>query len=370
MAATVIDRLNAKYGSNTISLGSTITERVPILLDSGVLSLNLALGTNGFLGGRMGMVWGEKQSGKTILSLCFAARVQQNGGKVAFLDAEGTLDIPFAQKLGVDPSKLFVVTSKSERKNAKGEKMDPLYGEEWFSIVIELIKSGEYNLIILDSLPALIPKSKMEVEAEDSSKQKAMPAQMMADFIPKVNAHLNMNPNCFFYIISQERANVMATHGSQRKAFGGNTSGFFITYEIYARKKESFRQRVNITPTKTVEEEVAIRVEYRVTKNKVARLTEPAEFIIDLSTGVDVFDDTLNVSRSLGVVALSGSTFSFGGKKAAGFDKFKALVMKDPEMLEQIRAQCMKTLTERDRSGYTLADNQEAPAGSNGAGDE
>jgi recombination protein RecA len=366
----VADVINKKYGSNTISLASKITERVPILLDSGVLSLNLALGTNGFLGGRMGMVWGEKQSGKTILSLCFAARVQQDGGKVAFLDAEGTLDISFATKLGVDPSKLFVVTSKSERKNAKGEKMDPLYGEEWFAILIELIKSGEYNLIILDSLPALIPKSKMEVEAVDSSKQKAVPASMMADFIPKVNAHLNMNPNCFVYLISQERSNVMVTHGSTRKAFGGNTSGFFITYEIYCRKCESFRQRVNITPTKTVEEEVAIRVQYRVTKNKVARLTEPAEFIIDLSTGVDVFDDTLNVSKALGVVALSGSTFSFDGKKAAGFEKFKELVMKNPEMLEKIRAQCMKTLTERDRSGYTLADNQEAPEGSNGMGDK
>jgi recombination protein RecA len=239
--------------------------------------------------------------------------------------------------------------------------MDPLYGEEWFDIVIELIKSGEYNLIILDSLPALVPKSKMEVEAVDSSRQKAVPASMMADFIPKVNAHLNMNPNCFLYLISQERSNVMVTHGSTRKAFGGNTSGFFITYEIYAKKKESFRQRVNITPNKTVDEEVAIRVEYRVTKNKVARLTEPAEFIINLADGVDVFDDTLNVSRALGVVALSGSTFSFDGKKAAGFEKFKEMVMKNPEMLEKIRAQCMKTLTERDRSGYTVADNQEAP---------
>ena len=348
--ANVVDVINKRYGQGTIQSGTDRIERPPILLDSGVLSLNLAIGTNGFLGGRMGLVWGEKQSGKTLLSTCFATRVQKDGGKVAFLDVEGTFDMKFAKNMGIDPAKLFIISSKDERVDDKGQLLDPLFGEEWIDILIELIKSREYNLIILDSVPALVPKVKMEAATVDQGRLKAASAQLMAEMLPKVNSYLNMNPSCFVLFISQERANPMVTYGSNKKAAGGNTAGFFISYELYARKTESIRRKVALTPTKMVEEEVSIRVAYRVVKNKVARVNEPAEFIVNLDTGVDIVDDTFGVAKQFGIIKTTGSWFSFGDKKAAGEAKFKE-IMAEPEFLEEIRSKCVQALIGRDTNG-------------------
>lgn len=353
--ANVVDVINKRYGATTMMSGADRTERPPILLDSGVLSLNLAIGTNGFLGGRMGLVWGEKQSGKTLLSTCFATRVQKDGGKVAFLDVEGTFDMKFAKNMGIDPEKLFIISSKDERVDVKtGELLDPLFGEEWVDILIELIKSREYNLIILDSVPALVPRVKMEAATVDQSRLKAASAQLMAEMLPKINSYLNMNPSCFVLFISQQRSNPMVTYGSNKKAAGGDTAGFFISYELYARKTESIRRKVALTPTKMVEEEVAIRVAYRVMKNKVARVNEPAEFIVDLGTGVDIIDDTFGVAKQFGIIKTTGSWFSFGDKKAPGEAKFKEL-MADTEFLEEIRAKCVLALIGRDNNGLIEA---------------
>jgi len=270
---------------------------------------------------------------------------------VAFLDVEGTFDMKFAKNLGIDPAKLFIISSKDERVNEKtGELLDPLFGEEWIDILIELIKSREYNLIILDSIPALVPRVKMEADTVDQSKLKAASAQLMAEMLPKVNSYLNMNPSCFVLFISQQRSNPMVTHGSNRKAAGGDTAGFFISYELYARKTESIRRKIALTPTKMVEEEVAIRVAYRVMKNKVARVNEPAEFIVDLGTGVDIVDDTFGVAKQFGIIKTAGSWFSFEDKKAAGEQKFKEL-MQDPIILEEIRAKCVQALIGRDNNG-------------------
>ena len=351
MAKSVVDVINSRYGATTMMSGVDRTERLPILLDSGVLSLNLALGTNGFLGGRMGLVWGEKQSGKTLLSTCFATRVQKDNGKVAFLDVEGTFDMKFAKNMGIDPAKLFIISSKDERVDKDGVLLDPLFGEEWIDILIELIKSREYNLIILDSIPALVPKVKMEAATVDQGRLKAASAQLMAEMLPKVNSYLNMNPACFVLFISQERANPMVTYGSNKKAAGGNTAGFFISYEMYARKTESIRRKVPLTPTKMVEEEVAIKVAYRVMKNKVARVNEPAEFIVNLDTGVDIVDDTFGVAKMCGIIKTTGSWFSFGDKKAMGENKFKELLVTDLGLLEEVRAKCVQALINRDTTG-------------------
>jgi recombination protein RecA len=123
---------------------------------------------------------------------------------------------------------------------------------------------------------------------------------------------------------------------------------------LYARKTESIRRKVALTPTKVVEEEVAIKVAYRVMKNKVARVNEPAEFIVNLGTGVDIIDDTFTVAKQFGIIKTTGSWFSFGDKKAPGEAKFKESVMCDQALLEEIRSQCVKMLIERDINGYVI----------------
>ena len=347
-----VSAINKKYGEGTIQSGAEFKEVPPKLLDSGVLSLNLAIGTNGFLGGRIGMVWGQKSSGKTLLASCFASRLQKQGLSVAFLDVEGTYDLNFAQKIGVDPQKLFLVSSKQKRIGKKGEVLPPLCGEEWVDILIELVKSEEYALIILDSVPAMVPKSKMEAECVDQGKLKAASAQLMAEMLPKINSYISLSPNCFVFLITQERSNPMVTYGSNRKAAGGDAAGFFITYEMYAKKLESIKQRVQITTNKFIEEEVAIKVKYTIAKNKVARIGEPAEFIVNLQSGVDIVDDTFSVAKTFGVIELRGSTFSYKDEKAQGQEKFKEIMYNNDIILEEIRDECMRKLVNRDETGF------------------
>jgi recombination protein RecA len=344
MAGSVENEIMKRYKVG--GAGSGHATRDLYLIDTGILDLNMALGTNGLLGGRMSMIWGGRGSAKTMVMLCIIAQVQRDGGNAAFIDAEGTFDVKFAKMLGVDVDNLFLVSAQEKRVDDKGKRLLPLSGEEFYDMVNLLIYSGKYHYIGLDSITACVPHAMLSKPTVDQAALKAAQAIMNSLMLQKTNSFLTMAPHCHFMMISQERDQPMQMGPTQGKPSGGKAPGFYISYEIQAKKTETHRQKLPIAEgiSLTIEQDIGIDLQLKITKNKVARIFEPAEIYVDLRTGVSQEADTVKTAKRIGVLEQKSSHYYYGEWSWNGEAAVIESLRESKELYEHMRKACISTL--------------------------
>jgi len=352
-AGSVEDEIMKRH--NVGGIAANHAYRDVIIIDTGILSLNLALGTNGLLGGRMSLLWGERASAKTFIMMCIIAQVQRDGGRAAFIDAEGTFDGLFAKIAGVNVDELFLVSGQEKRfaKNQKGEKTDkklpPLSGEEMYDIINLLIHSGNYNLVGTDSITAMVPHEILMKPTLTMDKQKGPDARMHSIQLKKTNAFLIINPQCHYMMISQsrDRPDIMGGGGGGAGATGGKGKDFYISYEMYTQIKEKIREVQPIADgcTLKVEQDVGMELKVGLRKLKVARIKNPAEFYVDLRTGVCQATDVFRTAKMLGVIEISGTSwYKYHGTSWNGEGATILAMKENPEIYEDIRKDCLNEL--------------------------
>jgi recombination protein RecA len=312
--------LNKKYGSGTINiLGGNEVADLP-RTSSGVLSVDQAIG-GGFPDGRFIEIYGPESSGKTTLMLHALAEQQKKGRLCAYIDVEHALDLNYARNLGVDVQSLTF--------------SQPDSAEEALDILHELIQSGIYGAIVVDSVAALVPK--VEVEGTmDQSSMGVMPRLMSR--ICRVATPIANNNKCTVFWINQIRMKIGVMFGSPETTTGGQALKFYSSIRLDVRRRGQ---------VKDGEDAIANETEIKVVKNKTAPPYKTCEFQIGFGTGVNKDLDLLNVAVETGVVIQSGAWFSFGGEKIGqGKPKTLEFLQSNPEVFNKIKEQVQKKMVQ------------------------
>ncbi len=306
-----LDKIEKGYGKGTImKLGDNAIENVQVI-PSGSLGLDLALGVGGYPRGRVIEIYGPESSGKTTLAIHAIAEAQKSGGIAAFIDAEHAFDSFYAKKLGVDIENLYI--------------SQPDNGEQALEITDHLIRSGAIDIIVIDSVAALTPKS--EIEGEMGESKMGLQARLMSQALRKLAANINRtNTSCFF--INQLREKIGVMFGNPETTTGGNALKFYASVRIDIRR---------IGQLKEGEEIYGNRTRVKVVKNKLAPPFRKAEFDILYGQGISKAGELIDMGVDLNILKKSGSWFSYGETRLGqGRDAVKNLLRDNPELSEEI----------------------------------
>jgi recombination protein RecA len=343
--------INKQLGANISCIGTDVidTSDNTYLYPTGILSLDKYLGVGGLLGGRIMNAWGWQGTGKTLTALTIAGQIQRSKfsphpgnpdgeGRVAFLDAEGTYSPTMARAVGVDPSKLLLFSSTPERI---------LTGEDYFDIMKILIQNG-IEFIIVDSLPALVPSSRMT--ATIGTGQKATSANLIAEGLQQITPLLNGFKRSIVWMINQIRMKPMVMFGPTEEHTGGQAIKFFESYSLEVKKAGDIIKKVPSSNGQFEERRIGVTVKARLHKNKTASIPVEAidydiyfENVVDdtgaaYTCGVDVYKDVTRMGVTTGVIEKASSWFNYGDIKGNGMDNFIAELRKaDRSILEKIR---------------------------------
>ena len=281
-------------------------------ISTGSIGLDLALGIGGIPEGRVVEIYGPESSGKTTLALQITAEAQKKGGVCAFIDAEHALDVIYAKNLGVDIDNLLV--------------SQPDYGEQALDIVETLARSGAVDLIVVDSVAALTPKS--EIEGEMTDQNVGVQARLMSKALRKLTGVLS-KMNCTIIFINQIRMKIgMTGYGSPETTTGGNALKFYASVRIDVRRIASLKQG---------ESQIGNRVKAKVIKNKVAPPFRLAEFDIMFGEGISKEGELVDYGVKLDIIDKSGAWFSYGDKKLGqGRENVKLKFKDEPELAQEI----------------------------------
>lgn len=317
-----ISTIEKSYGKGTImKLGDDAIEDLPHI-STGSLGLDMALGIDGFPRGRVVEIYGPESSGKTTLAIHAIAEAQKAGGIAAFIDAEHAFDRFYAKKLGVDIENLLI--------------SQPDNGEQALEITDNLIRSGAIDIIVIDSVAALTPKSEIEGEMGDS--KMGLQARLMSQALRKLTSTISKTgATCIF--INQLREKIGVMFGNPETTTGGNALKFYASVRIDIRR---------ISQIKNGEDVTGIRVRTKVVKNKVAPPFRKAEFDIIYGEGISKYGEIVDLGVDANVVTKSGSWFSYGETKLGqGREAVKSLLKDNPELADELEQKILQYQNEK-----------------------
>jgi recombination protein RecA len=296
------------------------------VISTGSIGLDVALGIGGLPRGRVIEIYGPESSGKTTIATHVIAEAQKKGGMCAFIDAEHAFDSNYAKKLGVDVDNLLI--------------SQPDYGEQALEIADRLILSGALDVVVIDSVAALVPKGELEGEMGDS--KMGLHARLMSQALRKLTATISKtNTICIF--INQLREKIGVMFGNPETTTGGNALKFYASVRLDIRR---------MAQIKDGEEAIGNHVKVKVVKNKVAPPFRSAEFDIIFGEGISKMGEVIDMGVELGVVQKSGSWFSYGPDKLGqGRDAVRQLLHDNPELATEIEAKIRAKIKETQEGG-------------------
>ena len=309
---STLERLEKVYGKGAImKLGDSPVENIDVI-PTGSIGLDVALGVNGLPRGRVIEIFGPESSGKTTLAIHAIAESQRNGGIAAFIDAEHAFDRFYAEKLGVDVQNLFI--------------SQPDNGEQALEITDNLIRSGAIDIIVIDSVAALTPKSEIEGEMGDS--KMGLQARLMSQALRKLTSTISKT-NCCCIFINQLREKIGQTYGPSETTTGGNALKFYASVRLDIRRQNP--------PIKDGDNAIGSRVKVKVTKNKVAPPFRTTEFDIMYGEGISKVGEIVDLGAEYNVIKKSGSWYSYGETKLGkGRDAVKQILLDNPELATEL----------------------------------
>jgi recombination protein RecA len=316
-----IDKIDKDYGKGTVMLMNEKSQEPMEVVSTGSIGLDVALGVGGLPRGRIIEIYGPESSGKTTIATHVIAEAQKKGGMCAIVDAEHAFDSAYAKKLGVDVDNLLI--------------SQPDYGEQGLEIADRLILSGALDVVVIDSVAALVPKGELEGEMGDS--KMGLQARLMSQALRKLTATISKtNTICIF--INQLREKIGVMFGNPETTTGGNALKFYSSVRLDIRR---------MAQIKDGEEAVGNRVKVKVAKNKVAPPFRTVEFDIVFGEGISKTGEIVDMGVELGIVQKSGSWFSYNGDKLGqGRDTVKQLLRDNPELATEIETKIREKIKE------------------------
>ena len=318
-----LDKLDKAYGKGTVmKMGDKAIEEVEVI-SSGSLGVDLALGVGGYPRGRIIEIFGPESSGKTTLTLHAIAEAQKAGGIAAFIDAEHAFDRFYAEKLGVDIDNLII--------------SQPDNGEQALEIAESLIRSGAVDIVVIDSVAALTPKSEIEGDMGDS--KMGLHARLMSQALRKLTATISKT-NCTVFFINQLRDKIGVMFGNPETTTGGNALKFYASVRLDIRRSSQIKEGENVLGNRT---------KVKIVKNKVAPPFKTAEFDIMYGEGVSKTGEILDLAVEFEIVKKSGSWFSYGDTKLGqGRDAVKSLIKDNPELADELEQKIKEVIKNMD----------------------
>ncbi len=330
-----MDKLDKTYGKGTVMrLSDNKVEDIPAI-STGSLGLDIALGIGGLPRGRVVEIYGPESSGKTTLTLHCIAEAQKKGGLAAFIDAEHAFDRAYAEKLGIDTTNLLI--------------SQPDNGEQALEIADHLISSGAIDIIVIDSVAALVPKGELEGDMGDS--KMGLQARLMSQALRKLTGTINKTGCCCIFI-NQLREKIGVMFGNPETTTGGNALKFYASVRLDIRRIGQIKEGAdNVTGNRT---------KVKVVKNKVAPPFKVVEFDIMYGEGISKVGEILDLGVELNIIQKSGSWFSYSGEKLGqGRDAVKNLLLDNEGLMEEIETKIRNMIKgEPEKVAAALMDNE------------
>jgi recombination protein RecA len=332
-----LDKLEKTYGKGTImKLSDNKVDEIPCI-STGSLGLDVALGIGGIPRGRIIEIYGPESSGKTTLAMHCIAEAQKQGGLAAFIDAEHAFDKTYAEKLGIDTENLLI--------------SQPDNGEQALEIAEHLIRSGAIDIIIIDSVAALVPKGELEGEMGDS--KMGLQARLMSQALRKLTGAINKT-GCACIFINQLRDKIGVMFGSPETTTGGNALKFYASVRLDIRRIGQIKEGADNV--------LGNRTKVKVVKNKVAPPFKVIEFDIMYGQGISKVGEIIDLGVELEIIQKSGSWFSYSGNKLGqGRDAVKDILLDNPELCDEIE-QKIRAKIKGDAAPAVAAAPAPAPA--------
>jgi len=307
-----LDKLDKTYGKGTVmKMGDSPDENIEAI-SSGSLGLDIALGVGGYPKGRVIEIYGPESSGKTTLTLHAIAECQKKGGIAAFIDAEHAFDRFYAENLGVDIENLII--------------SQPDHGEQALEIADNLIRSGAIDMVVIDSVAALTPKSEIEGEMGDS--KMGLHARLMSQALRKLTSSISKT-NCTVIFINQLREKIGIMFGNPETTTGGNALKFYASIRLDIRRSTQIKSSDGVV--------MGNKTRVKIVKNKVAPPFKLAEFDIMYGEGISKVGEIIDLAVEAEIINKSGSWFSYDGTKLGqGRDAVKSLLKDNPDLMETL----------------------------------
>ncbi len=331
---SAMNQVERQFGKGAImKLGSRPVVEVPVISTS-ALSLDKALGIGGLPRGRVVEIFGPEASGKTTLALHAVAEAQKRGGVAAFIDAEHAIDIGYAKRLGVNADELLV--------------SQPDTGEQALEIADMLVRSGAIDILVIDSVAALVPRAEIEGEMGDS--HMGLQARLMSQALRKLTGTIGKTMTTVIFI-NQIRMKIGVVFGNPETTTGGNALKFYASVRLDIRR---------IGAIKDGQEVVGNRTRVRVVKNKMAPPFTEAEFDISYGEGISKIGDLIDVGANVGIIDKSGSWYSYQGERIGqGRENVKRFLTENPDMYEDIYHKCRVALGFTEKEAEPAAEVEE-----------
>ncbi len=334
---SALKQIEKTYGAGAIMrLGESSALNVDAI-STGSLTLDIATGIGGLPRGRIIEIYGPESSGKTTLALHCVAEAQKLGGEAAFIDAEHALDPVYAGNLGVDIDSLLV--------------SQPDNGEQALEITEQLVRSGAVDIIVVDSVAALVPRTEIEGDMGDS--HVGLHARLMSQALRKLAGSISKS-NCVIIFINQLREKVGVIYGNPEVTTGGRALKFYASMRMEVRKTETLKVSGN--------EFIGSRTRVKIVKNKVAPPFKQAEFDIMYGTGISKTGEILDLAVELGIIKKGGSWFSYGDRRLGqGRDNVKALLLEEPDFANDLENQIKEKMKEQAQAAGNKFKGTSAP---------